>query len=51
LRRCWLKLKGGGLGLVDEIGVKDGELVALYGLWRGIITIVVGAIVSIPVVA
>lgn len=37
-----------GLDLVHEVGVKDVELIALDGLWRWIVMIVMGLIVLVP---
>ena len=44
-------LEGGRLALVDQVGVEDVELVALHDLGRGVVEVVVGLVVLVPLEA
>ena len=42
---------GKSTNLVDEVRIEDVKLVALHNLWRGIVDVVVGLVVLVPLEA
>ena len=38
------------LGLVNKVRIENVELVTLYNLWRGVVMIIVGLIVFVPLI-